>query len=68
VLYTDGVIEAMNAETDQFTSTRAAAYLARHSDADLPKLVEGLREEVRHFMGTDQPGDDITILAVRIAP
>jgi serine phosphatase RsbU (regulator of sigma subunit)/pSer/pThr/pTyr-binding forkhead associated (FHA) protein len=67
VLYTDGVIEAMDADLNQYSAARAAKFLSDAGEIVHADLIAGLREDVRKFTGTDKPGDDITILALRLS-
>lgn len=64
-LYTDGVTEAMNMESKQFSEQRLKDDLRKFKDKDLTEMIHGMRVEIKNFtMGAEQ-SDDITILALR---
>ena len=63
VLYTDGVIEAMNAKREQFGTERLCAALATVEDQPVQGIGEHLRTEVRAW--SDVQADDITLLVSR---
>jgi len=65
VLYTDGVTEAMNAGSEQFSLDRLDTILAR---CDLParKMVDAIIEGVDGFAGGHDPHDDQTLVVAKI--
>jgi len=65
VLWTDGIVEAFNAEDEQFGRHRLEAIIRQHADRCVDDLVRevGLQLE-KHYVG-DSPSDDLTILAAR---
>jgi len=65
VLCTDGIVEAFNAEDEQFGRHRLKAIIRQHADRCVDDLVRevGLQLE-KHYVG-DSPSDDLTILAAR---
>ena len=65
VLYTDGVTEAMNIDGALYDEDRLAAILAHERESDAHTLVDRVRSDVRHFVGSAPVADDITILALR---
>lgn len=65
-LYTDGVIEAMNMEFEEFGMERLDSTLAALRGYDAKRLVDGTMSAVRGFAGDAPQSDDITILAVYI--
>lgn len=64
-LYTDGVTEAMNAESDLYDDTRLLAYLKNTNGASLEEIAKGNIEDIHTFVGTTPQSDDITVLALR---
>lgn len=68
VLYTDGVSDAANPDTDTFGDKRVAEYLAKTPGASARETVEGLLGAVREFSAGAPQFDDITLMAVRYVP
>jgi sigma-B regulation protein RsbU (phosphoserine phosphatase) len=66
-LYTDGVIEAMNSEDDQFGTDRLIQTLERHLNATLQESISAILEEIREWCGGLPPHDDISVLAFECA-
>lgn len=64
MMFTDGVTEATAANGDMYEEPRLEAFLAKHSDDDLNKLVRSLIVDVLKFMGKADQSDDITVLSV----
>jgi sigma-B regulation protein RsbU (phosphoserine phosphatase) len=64
-LFTDGVTEANNPAAELFSEARLKAVLRRVSGRSSADVVKAVGAEVRRFVGTAQPWDDITMLAVR---
>ncbi len=63
---TDGVTEAMNGAHSAYGPQRLDALLARQGRAAPPAALAGaVREDVRAFVGTAEPSDDLTLLALR---
>ena len=67
-LYTDGVIEATNEEHGEFDIDRLVSELGPHRELPLQDSVDAIRNRVESWCGTDEPRDDITILALEITP
>ncbi len=67
VLYTDGVSEATNSNNEQFSDPRVCDCVAA-----LPRtltargVAEGVLGELREFLGSVEPQDDITLLVLRV--
>lgn len=64
--YTDGVIEAMNAEAKPFGRDRLLEVLREHREVNPSGLIKQVRKAVTQFVGGAEPSDDITMLAARI--
>jgi sigma-B regulation protein RsbU (phosphoserine phosphatase) len=61
VLYTDGVVEAVNARNEQYGDSRLLEVLAR--DTPNPEaLVQTITEDVRGFSAGRAQSDDLTIV------
>jgi serine phosphatase RsbU (regulator of sigma subunit) len=66
LLYTDGLIEAMNGRREQFDVPRLEAALARLHHLEAAELTRGIMADVRAWL-VDQ-ADDITLLALKRLP
>ena len=64
-LFTDGVTEANNCAAELFSESRLEAVLQRASRRSSAEVIQAVAAELRGFVGTAQPSDDITMLAVR---
>ena len=65
LLYTDGVTEAMNRQSEFFGRGRLEAYLAAQGQAPAEELILGLNAALQQFAGGAPQADDITLLALR---
>ncbi|HZQ10322.1 MAG TPA: PP2C family protein-serine/threonine phosphatase, partial [Anaerolineae bacterium] len=65
LLITDGVTEALNAQTEQFGTERIEAVLAARGNTSAQELVNALIGEIARFRGNAPVHDDVTIVAVR---
>jgi serine phosphatase RsbU (regulator of sigma subunit) len=66
VLYTDGVVESLNAQREMFGFERLNNVLTQLT-ADHPQdIVDGIVSAVERFQGPVEQLDDITILSIRI--
>ena len=61
-VYTDGVPEAMNEKTEQYTTARMIDRLNGLKNLGQKQLLEGMLQDVRNFAGTAEQFDDITML------
>jgi serine phosphatase RsbU (regulator of sigma subunit) len=66
VTYTDGIIEAMNGDADQYGTERTMAFLETVADLPPQKMIDKLRADVKRFCGDQPQGDDITVLAIHL--
>ena len=65
--YTDGVTEAQDPQGDEFSEERCLELLGRVDSTSLSMLLEGLRQEVTGFTGSNLLEDDCTMLALRLS-
>jgi serine phosphatase RsbU (regulator of sigma subunit) len=65
VLYTDGVVEAHDAQGEEFQTSRLESYLAGCAGVGAQELVRGLVERVEEFANDVAQYDDLTVLALR---
>jgi phosphoserine phosphatase RsbU/P len=63
-LYSDGVSEAMDAEGQQFGSSRLLEAIDQGQSESLQESVDGLVRKISEWHGSARPRDDISILAV----
>jgi sigma-B regulation protein RsbU (phosphoserine phosphatase) len=65
-LYTDGVTEAESPHGEQFGEERLATAL-RDVAAKTPRqITAAIEQEVRTWCGDREPGDDLTLVVLRI--
>jgi phosphoserine phosphatase RsbU/P len=64
-LFTDGVTEANNADDEMFGEERLEAVLRTAAGRSSQEVVQAVSAAVRAFVGSAQPSDDITMMAVR---
>jgi hypothetical protein len=69
VLYTDGVTEAARADGEMFGEERLTRLVASlPHDLAARELVERILAGLREFLGEAEPGDDVTVMALRVLP
>ncbi len=68
MLYTDGLIDAMNAQGRRYGRDRLAESLRHHGAADCPakELAVALVRDVRRFAGYRLRTDDLTLVVLRV--
>jgi sigma-B regulation protein RsbU (phosphoserine phosphatase) len=66
VFCTDGVFEAMNAQSQEFTAERLIEVVARSRDLSAKALVDTIFAAVAEWRGETPPNDDMTAVVVRI--
>lgn len=64
-LYTDGVTEAMNSDSQLFGSDRMLAALNREPEAHAQTILNNVKQEIDRFVGEAAQFDDITMLCLR---
>jgi sigma-B regulation protein RsbU (phosphoserine phosphatase) len=64
VLYTDGVTEARDRERLFYRAAGLTAFVNHAEPGDSQGLVDGIFDDVRRFVGTAPPSDDVTVLGV----
>jgi sigma-B regulation protein RsbU (phosphoserine phosphatase) len=65
LLFSDGVVEAMNARREPFGDDRLAAVLAAHRHASARELIDQIAGATQAHAGTAPQSDDLTLLALR---
>ncbi|MCL2487760.1 MAG: SpoIIE family protein phosphatase [Oscillospiraceae bacterium] len=66
LLYTDGIIEAVNPASELFGETRLLEAMNRNPDLPLHEITVFIKREIDKFAQGTQQADDMTMLAVRI--
>ena len=66
VLYTDGITEAMNEESDLFGEDRLSQLVADHADLPSDELQARILGDVEAFVGRAEQHDDMTIVLLHI--
>lgn len=66
-IYTDGVIEAMDADMGQYNEERLEAYLKTTNGSGIREIVDGSIADIKKHTREAPQSDDITVLALRYA-
>jgi phosphoserine phosphatase RsbU/P len=64
--YTDGVTEAVNPQQQCYSRQRLIDSLASRRVDVLSELLQGVKEDVEKYQGSEMQADDITLAAVRL--
>ncbi len=64
--YTDGLVEAENADGDMYGAERLQVLLAEAQAREIDALLGHVEERVRTFRGGVEPLDDATMMALRV--
>ncbi len=65
LLYSDGIMEAMNEREEQYGLERIEAFARRSLQLSAGDFVSGLRADVKNFTGEVGQSDDITVVYAR---
>ena len=65
-VYTDGVIEATNANNELYGSERMVSALNQTPDANPREILANVRADVDTFVGEAPQFDDLTMLCLKI--
>ena len=68
VLYTDGVIEAMDQSSTEYGLDRLISRLKASEDTSAAGLIRGVADDIHQFTLGIPQHDDITMLALRVMP
>lgn len=66
VLFTDGITEAMNEESDMFGESRLSRLLEENADMSPEDLREHVLKSVEAFVGAADQHDDMTMVLVKV--
>ena len=64
-LFTDGLVEAMNAKQEMFSQERVAALLEKHGHKELSQIESEIMSALLAFSGSERFEDDVTFLMIR---
>jgi serine phosphatase RsbU (regulator of sigma subunit)/DNA-binding response OmpR family regulator len=64
LLFTDGVLEALNTEGEEFGEGRLRALLKEHARASTPEILARLQEAIVAFSANTPQHDDITMMVL----
>lgn len=65
VLYTDGVVESRNVEGEEFGYDRLLRAVEEHRHEDADRIHASIIRDLRHFIGTGEYDDDMTLLVLK---
>ena len=66
VMYTDGITEAMNAESDLFGEPRLGRIVEEHGHLESGELRERILREIEAFVGGADQHDDMTMILLKV--
>jgi len=66
VLYTDGIVEAMNEAGEMYGFDQFMKKIAQNCDLDADAFLRKLMADVTYFAGDAEQHDDLTIVAVKV--
>jgi phosphoserine phosphatase RsbU/P len=68
VLYTDGIIDALNFDQACFSLDRLIASINKYAELAPQKMAENILWDVRRFIGLATQADDMTLMAIKFNP
>lgn len=66
LLYTDGVIESVNDDDEEFGVKRLKQAIERSDDLPCERILQNIHDDIHAFTGTKAHFDDITMVCLRI--
>jgi sigma-B regulation protein RsbU (phosphoserine phosphatase) len=66
VFFTDGITEAMNANSDLFGESRLSRIVEEHGHLDSGELRERILREIEAFVGSADQHDDMTMILLKV--
>ena len=67
VLYTDGITEAMNSNSEEFGEERLLNSLKHNSAKNSYEIRKSILHELKLFTGYSEPDDDATLVIIKFA-
>ena len=68
ILYTDGVIDAMNFDQIDFSLSRLLESIQKYADQPAQLMADNILWDVRRFIGLATQSDDISLVVVKYNP
>jgi serine phosphatase RsbU (regulator of sigma subunit) len=68
IVFSDGVLEAANAEDEEFGEERILATVQQNWNRSSLEIRDAILSNVREFLGKELPHDDQTLMVVRLHP
>jgi len=65
VLYTDGITESINSQTEMYGISRLKSVIRRHAASSADDILESILDEVLVFCGAELQFDDCTLLVIK---
>jgi len=65
VFYTDGLTDALNPSGEEFGEDRLHAILRDHRSGSAGEIMGALKAELKDFLGSEPPFDDITLILMK---
>jgi len=65
MLYTDGIVEAENADGDQFEDRRLIEFVRDRREDTAVSIIDDLLKDLLNFTGSNHPPDDMTAIVLR---
>lgn len=66
VFYTDGIVDAMNADGEAYGFERLSASIRRHAHLAPRRLLDRLVEDMEAYCGRSNSDDDVTLVVVQV--
>ncbi|MBN1647533.1 MAG: SpoIIE family protein phosphatase [Spirochaetales bacterium] len=66
LLYTDGIIEAMNSKGEQYSYESLVKFVKANYTLNSEELVAGIHNDIKAFVGKAKQHDDQTLLALKV--
>ena len=66
VMYTDGIVDAMNGTYESYGFERFSESIMRHSQLSSRDMVREMVHDMRTYVGKDENFDDVTLVIVKI--
>lgn len=66
ILYTDGIVEAMDHNNEEYSDQKFYDFVKENSDLDSHGFVRKLLEDIEEHQGSNVQHDDITLLTFRV--
>jgi serine phosphatase RsbU (regulator of sigma subunit) len=66
LFYTDGIIESMNADGEEFGESRLSSIFSELKEMNAPEIRDHIIKDVTAFAGAVKPHDDLSMVVVRV--